>query len=95
MSALKEPVESLDKNKPVALTKSIHTFNELIKMYIGEMTGQIRKPYHGLSMRCRGDQCTYKLNTREIIADGNCLFDSLLYIENDGPYDGPTDQRLE
>jgi hypothetical protein len=70
----------LDKNKPVALTKSIHTFNELIKMYIGEMTGQIRKPYHGLSMRCRGDQCTYKLNTREIIADGNCLFDSLLYI---------------
>ena len=80
MSALSEPVESLDKNKPLALTKSIHTFNEMIKMYIGEMTGQVRKPYHGLSMRCRGDQCTYKLKTEEIIADGNCLFDSLLYI---------------
>jgi len=80
MSALSEPIESLDRNKPVALTKSIHTFNELIKMYIGEMTGQVRKPYHGLSVRCRGDQCTYKLKTREIIADGNCLFDSLLYI---------------
>jgi hypothetical protein len=80
MSALKEPVESLDSNKPLALTRSIHTFNEIIKMHIGEMTGQVRKPYHGLSVRCRGDQCTYKLKTREIIADGNCLFDSLLYI---------------
>lgn len=79
-SALDEPIASLDKNKPVVLTKSVHTFNQLIKMYIGQMTGQVRKPYHGLSVRCRGDQCTYKLKTKEIIADGNCLFDSLLYI---------------
>ena len=79
-SALDEPIASLDKNKPVALTKSVYTFNQLIKMYIGQMTGQVRKPYHGLSLKCRGDQCTYKLKTNEIIADGNCLFDSLLYI---------------
>ena len=79
-SALDEPIASLDKNKPVALTKSVYTFNQLIKMYIGQMTGQVRKPYHGLSLRCRGDQCTYTLKTKEIIADGNCLFDSLLYI---------------
>lgn len=79
-SALDEPIASLDKNKPVALTKSVYTFNQLIKMYIGQMTGQVRKPYHGLSLRCRGDQCTYKIKTNEIIADGNCLFDSLLYI---------------
>ena len=80
MSALEESVESLDENKPLALTKSIYIFNELIKRYIDQMTGQVRKPYHGLSLRCRGDQCTYKLKTKEIIADGNCLFDSLLYI---------------
>ena len=80
MSALSDPIESLDKNKPIALTRSIYTFNEIIKMHIGEMTGQVHKPYHGLSIRCRGDQCTYKLKTREITADGNCLFDSLLYI---------------
>lgn len=80
MSALSEPVESLDENKPIALTRSIHTFNEIIKMHIGEMTGQVRKPYHGLSVRCRSDQCTYKMKTREIIANGNCLFHSLLYI---------------
>jgi hypothetical protein len=79
-TALEEPVESLDENKPVALTKSIYIFNELIKRYIDQMTGQVRKPYHGLNMRCRRDQCTYKLKTKEIISDGNCLFDSLLYI---------------
>jgi hypothetical protein len=80
MSALKEPMASLDRNKPYVLTRSIFMFNELIKMYIGEMTGEVRKPYHGLSLRCRLDQCTYKLNHKEIVADGNCLFHSLLYI---------------
>jgi hypothetical protein len=81
-SVLKQPISSLDSNKPVVLTRSIYMFNEFIKSHIHDMTGEIRKPYHGLSVVCskHDDQCTTRINSKEIIADGNCLFDSLLYI---------------
>lgn len=83
-SVLKQPISSLDldSNKPVVLTRSIYMFNEFIKRHIHDMTGEIRKPYHGVSVVCskHDDQCTTRINSKEIIADGNCLFDSLLYI---------------
>ena len=81
-SVLKQPMSSLDSNKPAVLTRSIYMFNEFIKRHIHDMTGEIRKPYHGLSVICskHDDQCTIRINHKEIIADGNCLFDSLLYI---------------
>jgi hypothetical protein len=86
MSALDQPLDTLDQmseldpNKPLVLTRSFKQFKDFIDKHIHKMTGTKGNPFYGLRTRCRGDECTYELNTHEITGDGNCLFDSFLYM---------------
>jgi len=88
-SALHEPIgdldhmSKLDERRSVSLTRSFKRFKDFLEKHIDKMTGARGNVFYGLETRCRGDECTYDLNTKEITADGNCLFDCLLYMLGD------------
>ena len=88
-SALDEPIadldrmSTLDERRPVSLTRSFKRFKDFLEKHIGNMTGAKGNLFYGLETRCGRDECTYDLNIEEITADGNCLFDSLLYMLGD------------
>ena len=86
MSVLLRSIDKLDKKlykhkSKSLLLLSLHKFNDFVKRNI-RPTGN---PYYGLKFKCRQNEyrqneCTYESVIDEIIADGNCLFASLLYI---------------
>jgi hypothetical protein len=88
-SALDSPLGDLDHmskfddRRPLVLTRSFKQFKDFLEKHIGNMTGARGNVFYGLKTRCRRDECTYELNTDEITAEGNCLFDSLLYMTGD------------
>jgi hypothetical protein len=83
----------ISNNKYLA---SLLNFKEFLETNISQMTGipPGQYPLYGLRYNeTNGIVVGLENNTTEIIGNGDCLFDSLLYIENDGNYKGTIDQR--
>jgi hypothetical protein len=79
---------------------SLLNFKEFLNENVKQMTGitptHKTPALYGLRYEYDGHKIVgLQMNGDEITGNGNCLFDSLLYIENDGPYSGSTIDRLE
>ena len=88
------------KEGDIRYKASLLNFKEFISSNIKQMTGitqsHTNPPLYGLRyVEEYGEIVGLQGIGDEITSNGNCLFDSLLYIENDGPYKGSRDDRLE
>jgi hypothetical protein len=78
---------------------SLLNFKEFLTANIKQMTGimpMMEEPLYGLRyVEDDHNDLSLELKGNEITLNGNCLFDSLLYIENDGHYEGSGYDRLD
>jgi hypothetical protein len=83
---------SIDRNlaneppdKPDEYKGLLYGFNEFLKENITKMTGaRPVRMYKGLTFRCDDSrrECNYTLNVKSMVADGSCLFESMLFLLN-------------
>ena len=61
--------------------KSILQFQDFLSRNIHQMTGKFRQPFHGLRYHYDHKHLIgFRTEQSEVTVNGNCLFDSLLYI---------------
>ena len=75
---------------------SISQFQDFLTRNIQQMTGNFRQPFHGLRYNYeRGILTGFRSDEDEITINGNCLFDSLLYVLGEGKKDETKEQYYE
>ena len=75
---------------------SILQFQNFLTRNIQQMTGNFRQPFYGLRYNYeRGILTGFRSDQDEITINGNCLFDSLLYVLGEGKGDETKEQYYE
>jgi len=76
------PNEYVEIDRNHGIKHTLYQLDRILKKNIRYMTGVTGNPYKGLVVKCNDEtqECNYSFNTKGIVIDGSCLFDSLLYV---------------